>query len=508
MNRRSHTCLLVACVALACSAAEPARADFFDRVFGVQSVRVPNEGTVLGNYTSANADYDAKLVDRPRVEAMMAGNGYGLVPSKEAEDYLNRVLAKILAVAPEESIPAKSYVVASMGFNAVATPDGGIYVDLGILQNIESEDELAFLLSHELGHIIFQHHGSDWFTRTQYNGLARGMELRGIADKASTTGARVGVGTQLAPVKSDLDQALAYAEVGYAVSEMAIAPSWQREQEEVADAFGLDLMIEAGYNPVGATTFLERMDAFEQAQKKKQRELAGKTKPGDAAKQSLSAGDLEGALNSAFRDITDALGERLGRDHYPADVRLEVLQEYLFREYRRLRPAPMTDLPWASRRTHPVITVMDNYQQASAAMGALSGRDLKKAELSARKAIGGPTARDSYPRLAFYSVRYAQGQRDLAQKNIELAMKGSRPALAASIIYIDMALERNEWDTAEARLQVASKAFNNAPQLLPQKIRIFKRAGREKEAAEAMRKCKEYDVRNLSEACEAAAGGI
>lgn len=92
--------------------------------------------------------------------------------------------------------------------NAFALPGGLIVVTQGLLDEVESENELAFVLGHELGHFR---------NRDHLRALGRGIVLSLFF--ATTTGGDVGG-------------------LGIKVTDLALR-GFSREQEENADEFGL-----------------------------------------------------------------------------------------------------------------------------------------------------------------------------------------------------------------------------------------------------------------------------
>jgi Zn-dependent protease with chaperone function len=113
--------------------------------------------------------------------------------------------------------------------NAFAVPGGVIFLTRGLLDSIESENELAFVLGHELGHFR---------NRDHLRGIGRGVIV------SLTLSALVGgSGAKSIP------------QLVTTLTERRFA----REQERAADAFGLAL-VEAEYGHVaGADDFLERL---------------------------------------------------------------------------------------------------------------------------------------------------------------------------------------------------------------------------------------------------------
>jgi Zn-dependent protease with chaperone function len=115
--------------------------------------------------------------------------------------------------------------------NALAFPGGFVVVTSGLLDQIESENELAFVLAHELGHFR---------NRDHLRGIGRGLAFA-LAMGALGLGGSGGA-AQLAALSGQL------AERGFG-----------REQESEADHFGLTL-VQAEYGHVaGAWDFFERL---------------------------------------------------------------------------------------------------------------------------------------------------------------------------------------------------------------------------------------------------------
>lgn len=104
-------------------------------------------------------------------------------------------------------------VSASPEPNAGAFPGGAIMVTSGLLAEVRSENELAFVLGHELGHFRGRHHLRR-LGRTVLYGLAASALL-------GQTGRGASAGSAIASL----------TERGF-----------DRSQEEEADAFGLDLL--------------------------------------------------------------------------------------------------------------------------------------------------------------------------------------------------------------------------------------------------------------------------
>jgi predicted Zn-dependent protease len=118
--------------------------------------------------------------------------------------------------------------------NAFALPDGRIYVTVGLMRLLKespkSDDELAFVVGHELTHVVENHR-----ERETKGSLPAGLLAVMLFAVSKSRG--------------DLG----------AVGDAATAPSFSRQDEYKADQGGLLAMRAAGYDPLAAATLLARV---------------------------------------------------------------------------------------------------------------------------------------------------------------------------------------------------------------------------------------------------------
>src|SRR5690606_34598886 len=125
---------------------------------------------------------------------------YSVYPDEQATRYLNQV-GSAIASASDMPYVYNGYrfvILDSDEVNAFAVPGAYIFVTRGLLQCCTTEDELAAVLAHEIGHIQAQHamktiESSRW---AELTGL---LAERGISE--ATNGQRVG---QLSSLMSDM----------------------------------------------------------------------------------------------------------------------------------------------------------------------------------------------------------------------------------------------------------------------------------------------------------------
>ena len=72
-------------------------------------------------------------------------------------NYINSLGQTLVKRSKRNNIPYTFRVVDSKEINAYAAPGGYIYINLGLIRTVETEAELAFVIGHEIGHIVGQH---------------------------------------------------------------------------------------------------------------------------------------------------------------------------------------------------------------------------------------------------------------------------------------------------------------------------------------------------------------
>ena len=154
---------------------------------------------------------------------------YGLPAADPGlQGYVERVGRSLAARSQRPRIPWQFNAVNSSQVNAFALPGGKISITRGLITKMGSEDELASVLGHEIGHVTARH------TVAQYT---RGMLI---------SAAVLGLGLALSG--SDYQQ-LGLLSAG--VAGRLLMLGYSRDQERQADQLGYDYMVSRGYNPRG-----------------------------------------------------------------------------------------------------------------------------------------------------------------------------------------------------------------------------------------------------------------
>lgn len=132
---------------------------------------IPKDFTVASSdkFTQAkenlNTEGDEKLTREAKQDFLLESNflidqvlGSGRVLFNDPfSEYLNQILDTILVHEPQLRQQVRVYTVRSSVVNSFTTDDGIILVNIGLLAQLETEAQLAYILCHELVHFTNKH---------------------------------------------------------------------------------------------------------------------------------------------------------------------------------------------------------------------------------------------------------------------------------------------------------------------------------------------------------------
>lgn len=156
--------------------------------------------------------------------------------------YVRQVAQRLLAQTEDAGKDYEINVLDTADVNAFVTGDRHVFVSRGLLAFLETEDQLAAVLGHEIGHEVAHHHRKRRVTE-----LA-GKSLGAIAAFATRRGE-------------------IYRDVAVPVTAL-VGSGYGREMELEADRLGARFMARAGYFPEATIEVIERLKAHEEFTKK------------------------------------------------------------------------------------------------------------------------------------------------------------------------------------------------------------------------------------------------
>jgi len=164
---------------------------------------------------------------------------YRFVRDPVVNEYVTRIGESILRPLPPQPFEYSFQVVEDDTVNAFAGPAGQIYLHSGTILKARNVEELSGVIAHEIGHVAKRH-------------LAQNYEKQraaSVGKEIAVIGAGI-LGGGLAASATNLATGLGVT---------AMLNSFSREAEEEADAFAVDAMIGAGYDPNGLPSFFETL---------------------------------------------------------------------------------------------------------------------------------------------------------------------------------------------------------------------------------------------------------
>lgn len=166
----------------------------------------------------------------------------GLVDDPGLVSYVQAIGNRMAAASPRQDVSYEFHIANMEEPNAFALPGGYIYVSRGLLALSNSEDELANVIGHEIGHVAARH-------AAQRQTRSTGLGLLTV------------LGTVLAGSKGGAAAAQQAQQLGQVLGAGLIA-SYGREQERQSDEIGQDLAADTGWDPIGMRDFMAQLGAY------------------------------------------------------------------------------------------------------------------------------------------------------------------------------------------------------------------------------------------------------
>ena len=197
-------------------------------------VRLPDIGNSAATAVSPTEmkEYGASMLHEMRAYNMVLDDPL-------VGDYLHSLGYRLVSVSDRPDLEFTFFVVRSNEINAFAAPGGYIGVNIGLINAMHTEDELAAVIAHEIAHVTQQH-------------LLRAFE---DSRKTSLPIALAMIGALAATAGRRDDAAQAVLMSGVSLMQQR-AINFTRYDEIEADRVGIQSLARAGYEPLAmAETF-------------------------------------------------------------------------------------------------------------------------------------------------------------------------------------------------------------------------------------------------------------
>jgi len=160
-----------------------------------------------------------------------------VVVDEPMQERVRAIGQRLVAVCDRKELVYHFTVIKDKEVNAFSLPGGYVFINDGLVKKVATDDELAAVLAHEIGHIVARH-----AVKRYESGL--GAQIAQLASLAAARDAKAIQGLSLAMQAAQL--------------------SYARKDELEADRLAIGYVKAAGFDPKAMMTFLTRLHQLDQ----------------------------------------------------------------------------------------------------------------------------------------------------------------------------------------------------------------------------------------------------
>lgn len=433
-----------------------------------------------------------------------------LVDIPMLQSYLQGIVTRLSKGWPGELPKLQVRITDSYSFGPSTDPFGNLFVPLGMLDNVQSEDEIAAMLGHEMSHVLLRHHDRMAAFEQQKELMSTVATTVVFAAMASNTGVDRSSG-QMKLISKDplgtqktIGNTVLYTALANSFSDNIWSTAWGRSQEDQADLLGTDLMIRAGYAPRAATYSLQRLNDFQGKQKPLLGSfLSARTTAMQASLEQFNLNrftqELNVFLDQGLSTSINAAGQYFNRSHMSPMDREADLKQYLQREYRQERRARVDPHSWPKMRDAvPVAAALQGYKDAYTATAALEQGKVREADTFNQRALASPVKDQPGIRRTAFSVHLAQGKSQEALKDLESIKDWSLAGPSIYDLMISYHLKRGDPQSALTMIDKAERNLGSQELFITEKLLANQQLKNESQVKNVLRQCEQYPSRKES----------
>jgi Zn-dependent protease with chaperone function len=419
-------------------------------------------------------------------ETVYLARDFIFVDAPTIETYLQSICRRMLDAKGVSLEVPKILVQSSDAFSAFTDASGRLVVSTGALRAIESEDELAALLGHEISHLILKHpQGKD-----AMSSLPLGMETMASVQQAAAE-------LKGQPVSAD---SLSNTQTSSVLWSDFIAPSWNRSQEREADVNGFELMRAAGYDPSTFGQLFAKLQAAE-AQRSQRMQVLKKalvarlkqtsSRVASSSRQtSVLTSEVKGALaDDASEKLVDNLSA-FNRTYDSPDERQSALANYA-REHREKTRAPHPAVQFTeSLRSGEGGTLLALDGAALMTLNALASRNSAVAKLAVQS-LGSDEATlpSAHLNFAIGSYHDSYGDREVGERSALAWMNSARAPVQAYAWVASHQAKGGDYAGAMETLEFGRRRVGASAPFLPSLVAMARASGNMPLAREYAKEC-------------------
>lgn len=164
---------------------------------------------------------------------------FDILHDRVVDQYIDALGEELLFAAGPQAFDYSFTVIDDPSLNAMAAPGGAVFVTTGMILNVRNVSELAGVMGHEIGHVVHRH-AADNMVRAQNAGVMRTALVlaAGIFGGGGAANA---------------------ADLLTGVSALAYINNYGREAESESDAYAVEILPGARYDPNGIVSMFETL---------------------------------------------------------------------------------------------------------------------------------------------------------------------------------------------------------------------------------------------------------
>jgi Zn-dependent protease with chaperone function len=415
--------------------------------------------------------------------------------------------------------PLQVHILGVDYYNAYSLPDDSIVVAFGLLDDAQSDDEVAFVLAHELGHVRLGHFAHQPDTEQRRAQMASRLGQFFAVAQSLPIGGSAGAALNVA------NQAGATNDLIHFISNVMVEPAHTRDQEDEADCCGYDLSLAAAFAPDAATAHV-----FDIIQADQQKRDATVGNLDDQLKhqlsQVISPSSFQSFMNSSAGDMRTGLLEGAARialgvaasssgggnappQHRPPEERKRGIAQYSTDAYPQGAPLRDVQRGWLN-----AVRGTGEFAQGRLVVAAVAEAKRARADghyAAARVALerAHATAFANAPLVLNEAARLADdmGDAPAADRLFLQANQSPDQTVDGYNDYVRMLYRTGQNERAMQVIREGVGRFDNDQKpFIALMIAVARQEGRQDEVQGYLRSCQAYGNAALTKDCELAAG--
>ena len=192
--------------------------------FTVSACQTTNSRSRVGDFDISTSPQSGDELSKRKADHLHSSliRYFPEVKNPLLKNYINKVSTKITQALPPIQNCCRYYLIRMNTVNAFSLPNGNIYITVELLSLLNSEAQLAAVLSHEIAHVAAKHSVKDINNKFLTYKVYKALHRRGRSERLNDISATLG---------------------------QAYVKGYKREIESEADTLGLKYMAIAGYHP-------------------------------------------------------------------------------------------------------------------------------------------------------------------------------------------------------------------------------------------------------------------